>query len=65
MRLEDYISKERLKIYTDVLNLKPEEAIGGYNWNKALSAAYSALNDHGLASKFDHSFASVRSAGMS
>ncbi|WP_437613399.1 heme utilization cystosolic carrier protein HutX, partial [Erwinia sp. V71] len=25
--------------------------------------AYSALNDHGLASKFDHSFASLRSAG--
>jgi DNA replication protein DnaC len=25
---------------------------------------YSALNDHGLALKFDHSFAPVRSAGM-
>lgn len=39
MHLEDYISSERLKIYTDVLKLKPEEALGGYNWNKALSAA--------------------------
>lgn len=43
MQLEDYISKEHLKIYTDVLKLKPEEALGGYNWNKALSAAMQPL----------------------
>ena len=43
MHLEDYISSERLKIYTDVLKLKPDEALGGYNWNKALSAAMQPL----------------------
>lgn len=43
MHLEDYISPERLKVYTDVLKLKPEEALGGYNWNKALSAAMQPL----------------------
>ncbi|MBK1548174.1 Abi family protein [Enterobacter hormaechei] len=43
MHLEDYISKERLDIYTDVLKLAPEEAMGGYNWNKALSAAMQPL----------------------
>ncbi|NIE54750.1 CAAX protease [Pantoea sp. Ap-870] len=43
MYLEDYISPERLRIYTDILKLKPEEALGGYNWNKALSAAMQPL----------------------
>jgi len=43
MHLEDYISPERLRIYTDVLKLKPEETLGGYNWNKALSAAMQPL----------------------
>lgn len=43
MQLEDYISTERLEIYTDVLKLKPEEALGGYNWNKALSSAMQQL----------------------
>ncbi|CAD5643029.1 hypothetical protein ACQ9SL_004841 [Escherichia coli] len=43
MLLEDYISPERLKVYTDVLKLKPEEALGGYNWNKALSAGMQPL----------------------
>lgn len=43
MLLEDYISEERLKIYTDVLKLKPDEALGGYNWNKALSSAMHPL----------------------
>ncbi len=43
MNLEDYISPERLRIYTDVLKLKPEEALGGYNWNKVLSAAMQPL----------------------
>lgn len=43
MQLEDYISSERLNIYTDILKLKPEEVLGGYNWNKALSAAMQPL----------------------
>lgn len=30
MQLEDYISGERLKIYADVLKLKPGEELGGY-----------------------------------
>lgn len=41
--LEDYISSDRLKIYTDVLKLKQEEALGGYNWNKALCSAMQPL----------------------
>lgn len=43
MHLKDYISDERLDIYTDVLKLKPEEVAGAYNWNKALSAAMQPL----------------------
>ncbi|ENZ7914721.1 hypothetical protein ACG99R_004836 [Klebsiella aerogenes] len=43
MQLEDYISSERLNIYTDILKLKADEALGGYNWNKALSAAMQPL----------------------
>lgn len=43
MQLEDYISAERLKIYTDVLKLKPGEELGGYNWNKAVAAAMQPL----------------------
>ncbi|HIE1345165.1 TPA: hypothetical protein ACXJUU_004673 [Serratia marcescens] len=43
MQLEDYISAERLKIYTDVLKLKPGEEQGGYNWNKALCSAMQPL----------------------
>lgn len=43
MQLEDYISSERLNIYTDILKLKPEEMLGGYNWNMALSAAMQPL----------------------
>ncbi|MBA0170453.1 MULTISPECIES: Abi family protein [Pectobacterium] len=43
MELEDYISPERLKIYTDVLKLKPGEELGGYNWNKTLSGAMQPL----------------------
>lgn len=43
MLLEDYISPERLKVYMDVLKLKPEEALGVYNRNKALSAAMQPL----------------------
>ncbi|BFI44379.1 hypothetical protein YKD1_07980 [Yersinia pseudotuberculosis] len=39
MNLEDYISVERLQVYVDVLKLKPEEALAGYNWNKTLSSA--------------------------
>lgn len=31
MQLEDYMSSERLNIYTDILRLKPEEMLGGYN----------------------------------
>ncbi|MFV4992702.1 hypothetical protein [Klebsiella pneumoniae] len=43
MQLEDYISAGRLNIYTDVLKLKPGEELGGYNWNKAVSAAMQPL----------------------
>lgn len=43
MNFEDYISKERLLIYTDILKLKPGEELGGYNWNKALSSAMQPL----------------------
>lgn len=43
MQLEDYISAGRLKIYTDVLKLKPGEELGGYNWNKALIGAMQPL----------------------
>ncbi|EOT1929468.1 CAAX protease [Serratia marcescens] len=43
MQLEDYISAERLKIYTEVLKLKPGEEQGGYNWNKALCSAMQPL----------------------
>ncbi|WP_227478970.1 Abi family protein [Yersinia hibernica] len=43
MQLEDYISAERLKIYIDVLKLKPGEEQGGYNWNKALGSAMQPL----------------------
>lgn len=43
MLLKDYISDERLQIYTDVLKLKPGEELGGYNWNKALSGAMQPL----------------------
>ncbi|CAO97845.1 Abi family protein [Erwinia tasmaniensis] len=43
MNFEDYISAERLKIYTDVLKLKPDEALGGYNWNKTLCSAMQPL----------------------
>jgi len=43
MNLEDYISAERLKIYTDVLKLKPDEVLAGYNWNKALCSAMQPL----------------------
>lgn len=43
MKVEDYISEDRLKIYTDVLKLRPEETLGGYNWNKALAAAMQPL----------------------
>lgn len=31
MQLEDNMSSERLNIYTDILKLKPEEMLGGYN----------------------------------
>lgn len=31
MQLEEYISSERLNIYTDILKLKPEEMLSGYN----------------------------------
>lgn len=43
MQLEDYISAKRLSIYTDVLKLKPGEALGGYSWNKAVAAAMQPL----------------------
>ncbi|WP_411704521.1 CAAX protease [Edaphovirga cremea] len=43
MDLEDYISAERLKVYIDVLKLKPDEALGAYNWNKALTSAMQPL----------------------
>ncbi|EOI7435835.1 CAAX protease [Yersinia enterocolitica] len=43
MDLEDYISPERLKIYVDILKLKPDEAMGAYNWNKALCGAMQPL----------------------
>ncbi|RAT14018.1 CAAX protease [Lonsdalea populi] len=43
MQLEDYISAERLKIYADVLKLKPGEELGGYNWNKAIASAMQPL----------------------
>lgn len=39
MDLEDYISPERLKIYVDILKLKPDEVMWAYNWNKALCSA--------------------------
>jgi len=41
--LLDYISTERLKIYSDILKIKPDDAIGGYNWNKSLSSAMQPL----------------------
>ena len=41
--LEDFISTERLKIYSLVLKLKPTEELAGYNWNKALSSAMQPL----------------------
>ncbi len=41
--LEDFISTERLKIYSSVLKLKPHEELAGYNWNKALSSAMQPL----------------------
>ncbi|EOM7064114.1 hypothetical protein ACS2NZ_004364 [Escherichia coli] len=43
MQLEDYISAERPKIYTDVLSLKPGEELGGYSWNKAVAAVMQPL----------------------
>lgn len=43
MQLEDYISSERLNIYTDILKLKHGEELGGYNWNKAVAAAMQPL----------------------
>ncbi|WP_437613456.1 hypothetical protein [Erwinia sp. V71] len=43
MLLKDFISAQRLQIYTDVLKLKPGEELGGYNWNKTLSGAMQPL----------------------
>lgn len=43
MQLEDYILAGRLKIYVEVLKLKPGEEPGCYNWNKALSSAMQPL----------------------
>lgn len=43
MQLEDYISRERLNIYSSVLKLKSTDQLAGYNWNKALSSAMQPL----------------------
>ncbi|MDI0644164.1 zinc resistance sensor/chaperone ZraP, partial [Escherichia coli] len=50
-----------------LIALSPGQALAHYWGNgyrhSPVTAAYSALFDHGLASKFDQRFASIRSTG--
>ncbi|MCS3461629.1 Abi family protein [Aeromonas sp. BIGb0445] len=68
MILEDYISTERLRIYTDILKLRPDEALGGYNWNKALCSAMQPLMhclEVTLRNSIDHAVRSNSHSGVS
>lgn len=43
MKLQDYISEPGLRIYTEILKLKPDQVMAGYNWNKALGSSIQPL----------------------